>query len=75
MTRTITKVGNSPGLILDAALLELAHLKVGDQVSITLHEGGSLMLTPLRDVIAPDQAAATTQRLIARNSELFRRLA
>ncbi len=48
MIKTITKVGNSQGIIFDAALLELAHLKVGDQVNVEVHEGGTLTLTPIR---------------------------
>jgi len=48
MTKTISKIGNSQGLIFDAALMDLARLKVGDQVAVSLHEGGSIMLTPLR---------------------------
>lgn len=48
MTKTISKVGNSQGLIFDSALMELTHLKVGDQVNVTVHEGGSIVLTPLR---------------------------
>ncbi len=75
MTKTITKIGNSQGFMLDAALMELAHLKVGDQVSVTVHEGGSIVLTPLRPVIAPGKAAATAKRLLKKNAELFRRLA
>jgi antitoxin component of MazEF toxin-antitoxin module len=74
MTKTITKIGNSQGLMLDAALMDLARLKVGDQVNITVHESGSIVLTPLRPVIAPETAAATAKRLIRKNSELFRRL-
>lgn len=74
MTKTITKMGNSQGLMLDAALMDLARLKVGDQVSVTIHDGGAIVLTPLRPVIAPDQAATTARRLIQRNAELFRRL-
>jgi antitoxin component of MazEF toxin-antitoxin module len=42
MTKTITKIGNSQGLMFDSALMDLARIKVGDQVSISLHEGGSL---------------------------------
>ena len=34
MIKTITKVGNSKGIILDAALLEMAHLKEGDRLSV-----------------------------------------
>ena len=48
MIKTITKVGNSQGIIFDAALLELAHLKAGDNVNVEVHEGGTLTLTPIR---------------------------
>jgi len=74
MTKTITKIGNSQGLIFDAALMELAHLKAGDQVNVEIHEGGTITLTPLRPVITPEKAAATAKRLIRKNAELFRRL-
>ena len=74
MTKAITKVGNSQGLIFDSALLDLTRLKLGDQVSITVHEGGVIVLTPVRPSIEPRKAAATARRLIRKNSELFRRL-
>jgi antitoxin component of MazEF toxin-antitoxin module len=48
MVKTIVKVGNSHGLIFDAALMDLAHLKPGDQVNLEVHEGGTVTLTPLR---------------------------
>jgi len=48
MVKTITKVGNSQGIILDAALMELAHLKAGDDLNVEVHEGGTLTLTPIR---------------------------
>jgi antitoxin component of MazEF toxin-antitoxin module len=48
MVKTISKVGNSQGIIFDAALMELAHLKVGDEVNVELHDGGTITLTPLR---------------------------
>jgi antitoxin component of MazEF toxin-antitoxin module len=75
MIKTITKIGNSQGLMLDAALMDLARLNVGDQVSISVHEGGSIVLTPLRPAIAPAKAAATAKRLIQKNAALFQRLA
>jgi antitoxin component of MazEF toxin-antitoxin module len=75
MNKTISKVGNSQGLIFDTALMDLAHLKVGDQVNVTVHEGGAIVLTPLRPVIEPKKAAATARRLIRKNRELFQRLA
>lgn len=58
----------------DAALMDLAHIKVGDQVNITIHEGGTIVLTPLRPVITPEAAGSAAKRLIGKNSELFRRL-
>ena len=75
MTKTISKVGNSQGLIFDATLMDQAHLKVGDQVNVTVHEGGSIVLTPVRTNIEPKQAATAARRLIRRNRELFKRLA
>ena len=48
MIKTISKIGNSQGIIFDAALLELAHLKAGDDVNVEVHEGGTLTLTPIR---------------------------
>jgi antitoxin component of MazEF toxin-antitoxin module len=74
VTKTITKIGNSQGLMLDNPLMDLARLKVGDQVTITVHESGSIILTPLRPVVTPEKAAFTAKRLIKKNSELFRRL-
>jgi antitoxin component of MazEF toxin-antitoxin module len=60
MVKTISKIGNSQGLILDAALLELAHLQAGDQVNLEVHEGGTITLTPLR----PRPSRTEVSRLI-----------
>ena len=48
MIKTITKVGNSQGIIFDSALLDLAHLRPGDEMNVEIHEGGTITLTPLR---------------------------
>jgi len=74
MTKTITKIGNSQGLMFDSALMDLARIKVGDQVSITIHEGGSIVLTPVRAAITAEKATASAKRLIKKNADLFRRL-
>ncbi|MGA2542168.1 MAG: hypothetical protein ABSG78_11495 [Verrucomicrobiota bacterium] len=74
MIKTITKIGNSQGIIFDSTLMDLAHLKVGDQVNITIHDGGTISITPLNLVIAAKKASATSRRIIRANSELFRRL-
>jgi antitoxin component of MazEF toxin-antitoxin module len=74
MTKTITKLGNSQGIIFDAALMDLARIKVGDKVNVTVHPGGSIVLTPIHPVIDPDTAATTARRLIKKNAALFKRL-
>jgi antitoxin component of MazEF toxin-antitoxin module len=48
MIKAITKVGSSQGIIFDSALMELAHLKPGDELNVEVHEGGTITLTPVR---------------------------
>ncbi len=48
MVKFISRVGNSQGLIFDAALLERTRLKAGDPVNIEVHEGGTITITPIR---------------------------
>ena len=60
MVKSITKVGNSQGLIFDAALLDLARLKAGDKVNVEVHEGGTITLTPIR----PRPSRAEISRVI-----------
>jgi antitoxin component of MazEF toxin-antitoxin module len=74
MVKIITKIGNSQGLIMDQALLELAHLKIGDAVDVSVHDGGSIVLTPCRESITPEEASDSARRIIGKNSEIFRRL-
>lgn len=75
MIKTITKIGNSQGIIFDSALLQLARLKVGDEVNVEIHAGGSITITPLEQaVIEANAAAESARRLIQKNNELFRRL-
>jgi antitoxin component of MazEF toxin-antitoxin module len=75
MIKTVAKIGNSQGIILDSALLQLARLKVGDEVNVEVHAGGTITITPMEPaVIDATEGAKTARRLIEKNSELFRRL-
>jgi antitoxin component of MazEF toxin-antitoxin module len=74
MIKAITKIGNSKGIIFDAALLELANLKEGDKLNVTVHEGGTITLVPDVAMVSPDRARERAARLIAANDELFQRL-
>lgn len=75
MLKSITKIGNSQGLILDAALLELSGLKVGDQVNVTVHEGGTITLTPMRRRASPEAVTETIRKTTRDYRRTLRRLA
>jgi antitoxin component of MazEF toxin-antitoxin module len=75
MTKTISKVGNSQGLIFDAALMELTHLKVGDQVNVTVHAGGTIVLTPLRPERSPEEVTKTIKSTMKDYRRTMKRLA
>jgi antitoxin component of MazEF toxin-antitoxin module len=75
MLKRISKVGNSQGLIFDSALRELTGLKAGDEVNVTVHEGGAIVIAPMRPVVGTEDARARARKLISRNAKLFKRLA
>lgn len=75
MLKSISKIGNSQGLIFDSALCELSGLKAGDQVNITVHAGGSITLTPIRKAAAPAQVSETIRRTVKDYRRTLRRLA
>jgi antitoxin component of MazEF toxin-antitoxin module len=74
MVKTITKVGNSQGLIFDSALLEMARLKVGDEVNIEVHEGGTITVTPVRPRPSPEAIKAAVEDIMDRYSETLKKL-
>ena len=75
MIKTITKVGNSQGIIFDAALLELAHLKSGDEVNVEVHEGGTITLTPLRPKPSSDQVSKVIKSTMKDYARTMKKLA
>jgi len=75
MIKTITKVGNSQGLIFDAALLELAHLKAGDTLNIEVHEGGTLTLTPIRPQPSRDEVSKVIKSTMKDYARTMKKLA
>jgi antitoxin component of MazEF toxin-antitoxin module len=75
MIKTIIKVGNSQGLIFDAALLELAHLKAGDDVNVEVHEGGTLTLTPIRPRPTREEVSKVIRSTMKDYARTMKRLA
>ena len=75
MIKTLTKIGNSHGIIFDSALLQLSHLKPGDEVNVEVHAGGAITITPLNpSQISVADVTESAKRLISKNDELFKRL-
>ena len=59
---------------IDAALLELANLKEGDKVNVSVHSGGTITMVPETETIAPERAKQVAELLIKKNDKLFDRL-
>ena len=74
MIKTITKIGNSQGIIFDSAMMDMAHLKVGDKLQVTVHQGGSVVLAPDKPVITPEMAREAMKEIMKDYGEVFRRL-
>ena len=76
MTKTISKVGNSQGIIFDAALMDLARVKVGDQVDVTVvPESGAIMLMPLRQGPSKKEIMAAIKKSSKDYRKTLRKLA
>jgi antitoxin component of MazEF toxin-antitoxin module len=75
MIKTITKVGNSQGIIFDAALMELAHLKAGDDLNVEVHEGGTLTLTPIRPRPSRQEASKVIKSTMKDYARTMKKLA
>ena len=75
MLKAITKVGNSQGLIFGSALCELTGLKTGDQVNVTIHDGGTFTLTPIRKAAAPDVVESTIRQTVKDYAATLKKLA
>ncbi|MDX6766317.1 MAG: hypothetical protein SFU85_05960 [Candidatus Methylacidiphilales bacterium] len=75
MIKTISKIGNSQGIIFDAALMEMAHLKTGDEMTVSVHEGGTITLTPLHPRVSPEEVTQVIQETMKDYSRTMKRLA
>jgi antitoxin component of MazEF toxin-antitoxin module len=75
MIKTISKVGNSQGVIFDAALMELAHLKPGDQVNVEVHAGGTITLTPIRPRPSPAEVSKAIKSTMKDYGRTMKKLA
>jgi antitoxin component of MazEF toxin-antitoxin module len=74
MVKTITRVGNSHGIILDAALLELTKLKAGDEVNIEVHDGGTITITPIRHQPDPEKVSRAIKQVMSDYARTMKKL-
>lgn len=75
MHKKVTKLGNSQGLVFDAALMELARLKVGDDVNVEVHEGGTITITPLRPRPSREEVTKAIRGVMKDYARTMRKLA
>ena len=75
MIKTITKIGNSQGIIFDSALLQLARLKVGDEVNVEVHAGGTITIAALPSLPAPGEVTALIKDTMKQYAGTMKRLA
>jgi len=76
MTKTVSKIGNSQGIIFDAALMDLARVKVGDQVNVTVvPESGAIMLMPLRPGPSKEEITSAIKKTAKDYRKTLRKLA
>ncbi len=75
MIKTITKIGNSHGIIFDSALLQLARLKAGDEVNLEIHPGGTITITPMNPVPTPAEFSAKVEEVMQRYARTMQKLA
>ncbi len=76
MTKTISKIGNSQGIIFDAALLDLARLRTGDQLDVTvIPDSGAIMLMPVRKGPSRKEVSGTIKRTIRDYRKTLKKLA
>jgi antitoxin component of MazEF toxin-antitoxin module len=75
MIKTITKIGNSQGIIFDSALLQLARLKVGDEMNLEVHAGGTITLAPIVSMPAKEEVSSLIKETMKQYARTMKRLA
>jgi antitoxin component of MazEF toxin-antitoxin module len=75
MLKTITTVGDAHGIILEPALLKSANLKPGDQVTVEVHAGGKITLTPLPARHSPEELSQLLESTMKDYARTMKKLA
>ncbi|MCS1411946.1 MAG: hypothetical protein M2R45_05148 [Verrucomicrobia subdivision 3 bacterium] len=73
MVKTIARVGNSQGIIFEAALMDLAHLKLGDEGNVEVHNGGTI--TALNSRSSQTEVSKVIQSTMEDYAKIMKKLA
>ncbi len=74
MTKTLTTIGNSLGIIIDRAILDL--LKIDRDTQLELRtDGKALIIEPVQNSTRKEKVRAATERLMTAHEKTLRRLA
>lgn len=74
ITKIITS-GDSQGIILDETIMNLAQLKLGDQMNLEIHANGTLTLTPLHSQPSHGEVSDVIQKTMEDYSSTMKKLA
>jgi antitoxin component of MazEF toxin-antitoxin module len=74
MVKVITKVGNGAAIRLDKAILELLHLRIGDEVVVTVRDG-QLVVTSANVGFDDQTLDRAADEMFTRYKKTFRKLA
>jgi hypothetical protein len=55
--------------------MELAHLKVGDEITLSYHEGGSIVLTPIQPRISKEVVSGVIEKTMKDYAKTMKKLA
>lgn len=74
MTKTLTSIGNSLGLIIDKPILELLHIDKDTPLEIET-DGKALIIRPVRKEDRRSRVREATEKLMNAHDETLRKLA
>lgn len=74
MIKTISKIGNSQGIIIDSVLLQLTRLKIGDKVNVEVHSGGTISITPIVSMPPKEEMTALIKDTMKQYARTMKRL-
>lgn len=74
LVKKIRKSGNSGAVTIDKTLMDLMHLKFGDQVTITF-QNGRIIIAPANVGFSENELDAAAETMFRRYRKTFKKLA